>query len=357
MKPRHFHTISGFNLALPLFFPDATRAVVKCLDSKDIELTRTPCILVNSFHLTTNPGISIIKKHGGIRNYMSWNGGIISDSGGFQIFSLSKAVTDRGVSLGKKLFSPQMSIQIQMDMKTDLVVVLDDFTSPKANRSQARESILRTLKWAEICKKEFELICRQKKLTKGRTPYIIGVVQGGDYLDLRKECTKELVKIGFDGLSFGGWPIQANGQFNYPISDVIRQYTPNNYFLYGLGVGKPDEIVNLVKSGWQIFDCVLPTRDARHQRLYVYNSDTIDNIDINQSKFYSFFTPNKNIYYQDQQPVSRACDCLLCSKYSRSYLAHLFRIGEMTAGRLATIHNLRFYSLLMEKLQSVYGSD
>ena len=124
--------------------------------------------------------------------------------------------------------------------------------------------------------------------------------------------------------------------------------------LYGLGVGKPQEIVSMVKMGWNVFDCVLPTRDARHKRLYVYNADTIDNIDILQDKFYNYFVPDKEKYYHDCNPVSYACDCLLCTRYDRSYLHHLFHIGDMTAGRLATIHNLRFYSILMEKLRPIY---
>jgi len=166
-------------------------------------------------------------------------------------------------------------------------------------------------------------------------PYLLGVVQGGENLKLRQTCTKELVDIGFDGLGYGGWPIQSNGQFNYAVADVIRQHTPDHYFLYGLGIGKPTEITNLVKSGWHIFDCVLPTRDARHRRLYVPTG---------------YYTPDKEKYYRDPRPVDPQCDCLLCTKYSRAYLAHLFRIKDMTAGRLATIHNLRFYSQLMESL-------
>jgi queuine tRNA-ribosyltransferase len=177
------------------------------------------------------------------------------------------------------------------------------------------------------------------------------VVQGGDWLDLRSECTKELVKIGFDGLGYGGWPIKEDGSFNYEVAKAIGDETPEDYFLYGLGVGKPQEIVGLVEMGWQIFDCVLPTRDARHKRLYIYTANSIEDIDVNAPDFYKYYVPDKQKYYYDKSPVSLACDCLLCKNYSKAYLAHLFRIGDMTAGRLATIHNLRFYSILMEKLR------
>ena len=162
------------------------------------------------------------------------------------------------------------------------------------------------------------------------------------------------MKIGFDGFGYGGWPINDNGDFDYESAKTIAENTPSDYFLYGLGVGKPEEIVELTKMGFNIFDCVLPTRDARHKRLYVYNADSIESINIDKPDFYSFYTPDKEKYYKDTSPVSSACDCTLCRKYSKAYLAHLFRVGDFTAGRLATIHNLRFYSILVEKLQEKY---
>jgi queuine tRNA-ribosyltransferase len=176
------------------------------------------------------------------------------------------------------------------------------------------------------------------------------VVQGGEFQDLRAECTRELVKIGFDGLGYGGWPIGEDGGFDYASAQTIVDNAPENYLFYGLGIGKPDEVVKLAKMGYSIFDCVLPTRDARHGRLYVYNADSISEVDITKEKFYSYFDPAKEKHFYSDEPISRACDCLTCQNYSRSYLAHLFRTKEISAMRLATIHNLRFYSLLMEKL-------
>jgi queuine tRNA-ribosyltransferase len=360
--PKFFKTQTDAKLPLPLFFPDATRALVKSLDSSDIESAKLPGVLVNTLHLFTQPGVSVIKNFGGVKNFMSWKGAVISDSGGFQVMSIAKSsniknpVTDKGVTFklpGQKkiLFTPQISIRIQHALKTDLMVVLDDFTPPGCSRDQAKDTVNRTVLWAKQCKDEFNRLFDQQKIPQSKRPYLIGVVQGGDYLDLRRECTERLVEIGFDGLGYGGWPLKDDGQFNYEVADTIRQFTPKDYLLYGLGVGKPQEVANLVKSGWHIFDCVLPTRDARHRRLYVFNADTTDNIDLSQKDFYSFYTPDKEKYYKDQRPVSTACDCLLCRRYSRSYLAHLFRLEDPTAGRLATIHNLRFYSILMEKLR------
>ncbi len=366
-RPQFFNTITGLKIPLPVFFPDATRAVLKTLDSSDIESTKTPGVLVNTFHLNNFPGKSVIKEHGGVRNFMSWKGATISDSGGFQVMSLAKTfktktnpVTDSGVNFKipgtnkKILFTPKMSIDFQMLLKTDMVVVLDDFTDLDADEKKARETVERTILWAKECKKIFLNKCDQLKLSSEKRPYLLGVVQGGHYLDLRRECTERLVEIGFDGLGYGGWPMKDNGDFNYDIPNVIGKHSPKNYLLYGLGIGKPHEIVECVKMGWQIFDCVLPTRDARHKRLYTYKAKTIDDIDISQNDFYEYYTPDKETYYHDKKPVSTACDCLLCTRYDRSYLRHLFQTGDMTAGRLATIHNLRFYSILMEKAKSIY---
>ncbi len=361
-RPTHFHTLQGNQIPLPVFFPDATRAVLKNLDSVDIESTKTPGILVNTLHLVEQPGKSVIKSYPqGIRDFMSWGGGVISDSGGFQVMSIAKTqsshpVSDHGVKFllnhKKIMFTPKMSIDLQLAIKSDMMVVLDDFTPPNATSKVARETVERTILWAIECKKIFAQATSH--LDTEKRPYLLGVVQGGFFPDLRRECTERLVEIGFDGLGFGGWPIDTDKQFDYQTADIIRRYSPNDYLLYGLGVGKPDEIARLVKTGWHIFDCVLPTRDARHKRLYVYSAKTIGDIDLNSPKFYHYYTPDKEQHYRDSAPVSTACDCLLCTRYSRSYLHHLFKIGDFTAGRLATIHNLRFYSILMEKLRFVF---
>ncbi|MBL7159317.1 tRNA-guanine transglycosylase [Candidatus Microgenomates bacterium] len=361
-KKKYFKTIKA-KLPLPVFFPDATQAVIKSLDSSDIESTKTPGVLINTYHLYRQLGQKVIENHDNVRKFMSWQRGLISDSGGFQVMTLAKAgcqkgnVTDKGVifhsSKKKKiLFTPEKSIQFQMILKPDMVVVLDDFTEPNASYEKAKETVDRTVLWAKRSKEEFVRCCQKQGLTEKTRPYILAVVQGGDYLDLRKECAERLSAIGFDGFGYGGWPITKEGKFNYEVAKCIADSTPKDYFLYGLGIGKPEEIVGCVDLGYHIFDCVLPTRDARHKRLYVYNADSIDDIDIRKPKFYSYFVPDKEKYYQDNRPVSSACDCLLCTRYSRAYLAHLFRIKEFTAGRLATIHNLRFYSILMEKLQA-----
>lgn len=340
---------------LPVFFPDATRGLIKSLDTADIEATKTNGILVNTYHLYKDLGIDYIKKRGGIKKFMNWKGFVISDSGGFQVGSLIKMnptegyVNNKGAIFkpdGEKRvnLTPEKSIRFQMDLGSDMVVVLDDFTDPKASFEEAKISVDRTILWAKKSKEEFDLICKQKKLTDKNRPYILGVVQGGFFQDLRKYCAEELVKIGFDGLGYGGWPINNDKTFDYESAKTIAENTPKDYLLYGLGIGMPDEIVELVKMGYTIFDCVLPTRDARHGRAYIYKDDHFD---------YEFLDLTKGKMMDDDNPLSDRCDCLTCRRYTRSYIAHLFKVKDFTAGRLLTIHNLCFYSMLMEKLRGL----
>jgi queuine tRNA-ribosyltransferase len=361
---KSFKTLRGKRYKLPIFFPDATRAVVRALDSEDVVNTKTPGVLVNTYHLYRELGKRAIAKFNGISSFMNWNGAIISDSGGFQVMSIVKRgrgmgkVIDEGVIFypSKKrriVFTPEKSIEIQMLLKTDMIVVLDDFTEPSADYKNAKDTVERTIEWARRSKITFERLT--KNLSKKEQPYLIAVVQGGKYQDLRKYCARKLSEIGFDGYGYGGWPIREDGVFDYDSARTIVRNVGKNNIVWGLGIGKPEEIVGCYKLGYNVFDCVLPTRDARHKRLYVYDADSIDKIDVFSSNFYSFYTPDKQKYYTDTSPVSTACDCLLCKRYSKAYLSHLFRIGDISAKRLSTIHNLRFYSILMEKLSRGSG--
>ncbi|MCX7928226.1 MAG: tRNA-guanine transglycosylase [Patescibacteria group bacterium] len=361
MRPVFFRSKFGL-YNLPIFFPDATKAVVRTLDSRDIENAKISGILVNTYHLLKEPGERVIKKFGGVSNFMNWNKALVSDSGGFQIMTLVKKIpgnghiTDDGVifkCLGSKeiLLTPEESIRFQMNLGVDMVIVLDDITPQNVSYQEAKLTVNRTIDWAKRSKKEFVKLCRYKNFTEENRPYLIGVVQGGAFAELREECTQRLVEIGFDGLGYGGWTVGKLDNFNYEIARIISENSPINYFLFGLGIGKPHEIVALYDLGFRLFDCVLPTRDARHKRLYVYNAKSIDEINIKSENFYSYYIPDKEKHCADDQPVSLACDCLLCTNYSRAYIAHLFKIKDVSALRLATIHNLRFYSILTERLR------
>jgi len=354
---KEFRTLSGKKYPLPIFFPDATQAVVRTLDSLDVKNTKTSGILVNTYHLYKELKDGLLEKTGGISKFMNFGGIIISDSGGFQVMSLIKSKTgngkveDIGISFyhsrkNKILLTPEKSIEYQVKLKSDLIVVLDDFTPPDADYDEAKISVERTIKWAERCRATYD-----KYFKLGKGPYLIGVVQGGRFEDLRRVCAKNLSEIGFDGLGYGGWPVKEDGKFDLKTAEIIAEESPKNYLLYGLGVGKPDDIKNLYKIGFQIFDCVLPTRDARHRRLYVFNAKNSKDVDIEKRNFYNYFDPAKEKNSNLLESVSSACDCLLCRNYSKAYLAHLFSIKDVTAMRLATIHNLRFYSMLMEKLR------
>jgi len=345
---------------LPVFFPDATRGLVKSLDTTDIENTKTNGILVNTYHLYKDLGIDYIKARGGIKKFMDWEGFVISDSGGFQVGSLIKMnptegfVNDSGATfkpLGEKKFklTPEDSIKFQMELGSDMVVVLDDFTDPKATYDEAKVSVDRTINWAKRSKEEFDKICIIKKLTtKDKKPLILGVVQGGYYQDLRVYCAKELVKIGFDGFGYGGWPLNIDNSFDLESAKTISNNSPKGYLLYGLGIGMPEDIIALHKLGFNIFDCVLPTRDARHGRAYVFKGNNFD---------YEFIDLTKGKMREDDNKLSDNCDCLTCTRYKKSYLAHLFKVKDFTAGRLVTIHNLRFYSMLMEKLRVLVNKE
>lgn len=356
---RKYFRSKGGNLDLPLFFPDATRGVIKSLDSEDIVKAGVEGVLVNTYHLYNQLSDEVLDKHGSIGEFINWKGGLISDSGGFQLMSLVKKagkgrVLDEGIEFVEKgekvLFTPEESIRFQMKIGADLMVVLDDFTPPGTDYQEAEVTVERSIKWAERCKREFEKICDRKGMGEKERPYLVGVVQGGDYLKLRERCAKQLVEIGFDGLGFGGWPIKENGEFNWEVAECLADNTPGDYFLYGLGIGMPDDIVGCVELGYEIFDCVLPTRDGRHGRIYKFTADSEERIDVREKGFFELLRVGKAKQVGDSGKVSETCDCLLCKNYSLGYLSHLFRINEMTAGRLASIHNLRFYSRLMGKL-------
>lgn len=343
---------------MPVFFPDATRAVVKSLDFRDVEETKTPGVLVNTLHLYQEMDHKTLEKSGGVRDFMSWTGRLISDSGGFQVMSLVKGkdklgkVTDAGVIFkmpGKKreLLTPEKSVRFQMKLRPDMVVVLDDFTEPGASKKEAKETVERTISWARRSKKTFDQECQRLKLTKKERPYLLAVVQGGKYQDLRQECAQRLAEIGFDGFGYGGWPVKDNGEFDIETAKTIAKSAPKGYLLYGLGIGKPEDIVRCAILGYDIFDCVLPTRDARHGRLYVYKKGKKIN---ERGDFYQYINPRKGKFRHDLKPVDESCDCPVCQRYSRAYLHHLFKIKEMTAMRLASMHNLRFYSRLMKEL-------
>jgi len=357
--------IKGKTMRFPIYFPDATRAVVRSLDNQDLKEAGIEGFILNSYHLMSMPGTRTIKKLGGMKKYMNWPGFAISDSGGWQLLSLiykNKSfgkITDDGVvffrgSKGKRknyYFSPEKSIQVQMDLNTDIIICLDDCPGKNASKKQTELSTQRTIDWAKRCKIEYLKQIKKRKLSLKDRPLILAVVQGGQYKNLRKKCADELLKVGFDGYGLGGWLTDKTGKIDLDTIGFISKCLPDNLPKFALGVGYPQDIIDLTKLGYHIFDCVIPTRDARHKRLYAWAKNP-DKADILKEKnLFKRFYPDKARYALDKKPVSRFCDCRLCQNYSRAYLYHLFKIGDSLAWRLATIHNLRLYTKLIELLR------
>ncbi len=371
--------IKGQNYQLPIYLPDATLGVARNLDSLDLLRVGLEGVMVNTYHLIQKPGEEILKKVGGIKKLMNWSGFVSSDSGGFQLFSLIQKnpelgkITDEGIVLyngpkkqKKTLFTPEDSIRMQFTLGSDVMICLDDFSPPAANEKRIQESVERTIAWAGRAKIEFERQLKKHGFTAENRPLLLAPIQGHNHPKWREFCSQELQKIGFDIYGLGGWPLDENGKFDYSFCHKNAELTPKDSLRFALGVGTPENIVRLFFMGYQFFDCVLPTRDARHQRLYVFNSNPLE---LDREKLKLLTTENKldeifaHLYIgkgqfaTDTQAVSEFCDCPLCQKklgqpqVSRAYLHHLFKIGDGSAFRLASLHNLRTYTLLIEALR------
>ncbi len=333
-----------------IFLPDATRGVVRYLTSKQLEETGTEGIVVNTLHLMISPGSEKIKELGGIHNFMKWSGYVLSDSGGFQVFSLIHSkkwkgkIDENGATFKSPRdgsvyeLTPEKSIDTQINIGSDILVALDDCRDAELKRKDAEESVQRTLEWAERCKVHFE---KEYGGTKKTGKLLTAVVQGANYPDLRKRCAEDLVKIGFDGYNFGGYVVDDKGKLVLDEMKVVSENTPDDKFRYAMGVGKPEDIRRAAKIGYMIFDTVLVTRNARHGTLY--SSDMKDEI----------LRIGNSEYSNDLRSIDSKCDCEACRNYSRAYIHHMLKVDEATAKTLCTIHNLRYYQNLIGELNKV----
>ena len=351
---------------LPVFFPDATRGVIRGLDSADLVDASVEGLIVNTYHLLSRPGALVLKELGGIKRFSSWNGTVISDSGGFQLLSMiyrDKSfgkITDDGVTFfqgskgnrRKYNFTPEKCIQTQFAIGADIFICLDDCPAPNARPDDLEASVARTIAWAKRCKAAFTDQVASRKLTDETRPLLFAVIQGGDNKALRTRCADALLAIGFDGYGFGGWPLDEAGEINLDILGYTASLIPDTVPKYALGVGNPQAIVDCYKLGWNIFDCVLPTRDARHERLYNLAPNLTRDTIFQAPKVYEFVHILKNDYIRNTGPIDGSCDCYTCQNYSLAYLNHLYQIEDSLAGRLGTIHNLRTYTRLMALLRS-----
>jgi len=363
---------------LPIFLPDATLGVTRNLDSLDLAKVGLQGVMVNTYHLIQKPGEEVLKKVSGIKKMMNWSGFVSSDSGGFQLFSLIRKnpnlgkIIDDGIVLysgpkkqSKTLFTPEDSIRMQFVIGSDVMTCLDDFTPPEANEKRIEESVIRTIAWAKRAKIEFEKQLVEHGFDKNNRPLLLAPIQGHDHEKWRTYCADELQKIGFDLYGLGGWPFTKDDQFDYSFCKLNAGLTSKDSLRFALGVGTPENIVKLFFMGYQFFDCVLPTRDARHQRLYTFKVDpkTLSRTDLEKlskedrlSEIFDYCYINKGQFATDTRAVSEFCDCLICQKtndipqVSKAYLHHLFKIGDGSAFRLASLHNLRVYTQLIEIL-------
>jgi queuine tRNA-ribosyltransferase len=363
-------------LRLPVFLPDATRAVVRSLDSRDLRNVGIEALVVNSFHLMRAPGARLVKAAGGVHQFMDWTGPVITDSGGFQVYSLIRQNPSAGTiranevifkepGTGEKIIlTPEKAVQLQFQLESDVVMCLDDCTSAEDDEAVQEQSVERTVRWAKRCKEEFEkqLAARAGK-KKGRRdaerdvpaserPLIFAVVQGGGSETLRRQCAADLAAIGFDGFGYGGWPIGPDGSLLSDMLGLVARSLPPGAPLHALGVGSPQHLVRAHALGYTIFDCALPTRDARHHRLYSFLPGA------DRAPFEPDVRFHETVYILDQKhandfgPIDPSCDAACCTRYSRAYLRHLFKIEDITAQRLASIHNLRFYTRLIDGLRA-----
>lgn len=350
-------------LQLPEFLPDATRGVVRAVDSQDLIASGVQGLVMNTFHLMQNPGTTTIQALGGIHRMSDWNKPIITDSGGFQIYSLihqnSKfgSLNNKGASFrtdneGKKYnLTPEKSIQLQISYGSDVVICLDDCTHVDAPIKSQEESVRRTILWARRAKSEYVHLIEQKHIEEELKPLIFAVIQGGGSLELRRQSTEALLEIGFDGYGYGGWPLDSEGNLLIDLLGYVRQLVPPRYVMHALGVAHPKNIVECASLGYDIFDGAMPTRDARHARLYSFNLDPLLPGITLKGDWFDFVYVLDDRYRKSNQPVSPYCDCLLCTHYSTGYVHHLFKIDDALAPRLATIHNLRFMSQLTNSLR------
>jgi queuine tRNA-ribosyltransferase len=351
---------------LPAFFPDATRAVVRTVDAEDLRGCGIQGLVANTFHLASAPGVGLIKSQGGVHAFMDWKRPVISDSGGFQAMSMIRenarygVISDAGITFTnvdsgarrRLRLTPDKCIQIQFDLGADVMICLDDCPRPDASPREVAESVRRTVLWAGQCKETFERQVQSRGLDGERRPLLLAVIQGGYDRASRRLCAEELLLLGFDGYGFGGWPLDADGNLAADTLAYTASLMPDHLIKYALGVGNPAAISRCVEMGYRLFDCVLPTRDARHQRLYVSEPGGDPGGDSGgDSGAYSYLYIQDGRFKRDRRPVSEECDCLCCRRYSRSYLHHLFQIQDGLALRLATIHNLRFYARWMEALR------
>ncbi|MAE40374.1 MAG: tRNA guanosine(34) transglycosylase Tgt [Psychrobacter sp.] len=331
----------------PTFMPVGTYGTVKGMLPRDIEAIGADIILGNTFHLWLRPGTDIIDQFGGLHKFMHWDKPILTDSGGFQVFSLGemRKITEEGVHFkspidGAKVFlSPEKSMQIQYSLNSDIVMQFDECTPYPATHAEAKKSLELSLRWGQRCLNEHQNL--------GSTNALFGIVQGSMYSDLRQQSLEGLLEIGFDGYAIGGLSVGEPKEEMMAVLDYLPDDMPADKPRYLMGVGKPEDLIEGVRRGIDMFDCVMPTRNARNGHYFVTgDADNTGVVRIRNSQ-----------YRTDTGPLDPECDCYTCQNFSRAYLYHLNKCKEMLGAQLATIHNLRYYQRLMAGIRDAIEAD
>lgn len=318
----------------PAFMPVGTQGTVKGVNPSQLRALGAQIILSNTYHLELRPGSELIKKLGGLHRFMGWDGPILTDSGGYQVFSLAKLrkITEEGVEFQshidgeKKFFSPEQVIQIQENLGVDILMVLDECLAHPATFEQARESLELTYRWAK----------RSIAVPREQPSQVFGILQGGMHSELRKIAAEQISSLGFDGHAIGGLSVGEPQELMLELTSACCAVLPTDKVRYLMGVGTPADIVKAVGLGVDMFDCVIPTRSARFARLFTK---------------YGHLNIRNQQHRDDDSPIESDCDCYCCQNFSRAYLAHLTHAKEILASELATIHNLRFYQRLMSDIR------
>lgn len=332
----------------PIFMPVGTVGAVKSLDALDLKnILDAKIILANTYHMYLRPGAKIVEEFGGLHNFTKFNRSFLTDSGGFQAFSLSKISKpdECGIKFKSHIdgslhyFTPQNVIQTQYSLNSDIMMVLDDLVSLPATKKRIEESIKRTIRWAK------EALDFHRNFTKNGERLnnnIFGIIQGGTDFEYRKICANSLNEMSFDGLAIGGLSVGESNQEMYDTTEFVTQFMDQNRPRYLMGVGTPEDIIESIQRGVDMMDCVMPTRNARNGTLFT----SFGKINIKGAKF-----------IHDDDPIDKECKCYTCKNFSRGYLNHLYRAGELTFFRLASLHNLHYYLNLVKSAREAILAD
>ena len=340
-----FETVHG-TVETPAFQNVATCAAIKGgVSTLDLsEYLKTQVMLCNTYHLHVRPGDELIHDLGGLHKFTGWNGPILTDSGGFQVFSLAKLrkITEEGVAFnshidGRKLFiGPEESMQIQSNLGSTIAMAFDECVKNPATHEYSKQSCERTTRWLKRCKAEMKRLNSLDR-TINKDQLLFGINQGCTFEDLRINHMKEIADLDLDGYAIGGLAVGEPKEVMYDMISAVEPFAPKNKIRYLMGVGTPGNIIEGVYRGVDLFDCVMPSRNARHGQLFTW--DGIINL-------------NNKKYERDESPIDNKCDCPVCKRYSRSYLRHLLKAKEMLGARLCVMHNLYFYNNLMEEIRN-----